>query len=88
MVQVGQKVTGKFQTSRGKGTRTELMFAHGVVTEVTEEGFKVDYEEIKGTWPHRMSEIDKNVYLKEPPMDKIEEQLDYQMEKERLGIEE
>ena len=65
-----------------------LMFPHGEVIEVTEESFKVKYQEVNIIWKYKESDIDKIVYLKEPPMAEIEEQQDYQMEMERLGIEE
>lgn len=88
-VVVGQKVVGKFQASNGKGRRTDLMFPHGVVTEVTEKEFKVKYHDgLNMEWTYKESDIDKIVYLKELPVAKIEEQQDYQMEMERLGIEE
>lgn len=83
---VGQEVIGKFQTSRGKGMTPMLMFPHGHITEITENGFKVNFPAIKGAWSYRNSDIGKIVYLKEQDVRKVEERLDYQTEKDRLGI--
>lgn len=87
-VVVGQEVTGKFQTCFGIGTKPVLMFPKGTVTEVTSTGFKVRFAAIKGEWYYRNEDIDRIVYLKEQDLGKAEEQLDYEMERERLGIEE
>lgn len=87
-VEVGQEVIGKFRSSRGKGLNPMLMFPHGKVTEITENGFKVDFQGIKGEWTYKEEEIGKTVYLKEQDTKKVEEQLDYEMERERLGVEE
>ncbi|MBQ2803460.1 MAG: hypothetical protein IJF07_06135 [Lachnospiraceae bacterium] len=84
---VGQEVIGKFRTSDGKGTRAIFMFPHGHVTEITSKGFKVKFAAIKGEWYYSNEDIGKIVYLKEHDMGKEEEQLDYEIEKGRLGIE-
>ncbi len=57
------------------------------MTKVTEKEFHVDFPEIRGGWKYRESDIYRIVYLREPPVSKIEENLDYELEKERLGIE-
>lgn len=87
-VTVGQEVIGKFQSSNGKGNRSVLMFPHGIVTEITPTGFKVDFKAIKGGWTYKFDDIDKIVYLKEQDMGKVQEQLDQESEMDRLGREE
>lgn len=86
-LKVGQEVIGKFHFGRGKDLTPMLAHPHGHITEITEKGFKVDFPAIKGGWTYKFSDIGKIVYLKEEDTRKQDEQLDYQMEKERLGME-
>ena len=83
---IGQEVIGKFRYGAGKGMRTSLAFPHGHITKITENGFEVDFPEIKGGWKYKNSDIGKIVYLKESDVEKSEEQQDHQLEMERLGL--
>lgn len=87
-LKVGQEVIGKFQYGYGNGRRTSLAFPHGHITEITKDGFKVKFPAHKDEWNYKNSDIGKIVYLKESDVKNSEEQQDYQMEMERLGIEE
>lgn len=89
MVTVGQKVTGKFQAGKGgRGSRTEWIFYQGEVTEVTEDGFKVQYADLgKIQWPYKHSAFGASVFERGSRVMYNQENADYEDEKERLGIE-
>ena len=88
-VKPGDEVIGEFKTGNRFGLHsTSLMFPHGTVVVETEEGIKVDFPAIKGLWKYKHSQLGKIVHLKGEPFDRKEEQQEYAMEAERLGLEE